>query len=198
MPPKQRKIAIMGFRSVGCLMVAFTVKYAGKSSLAIQFVNGEFVDYYDPTIENTFTKNVKIQGQDYLISIVDTRGQEEHSMFPIAYAMDIHGYCFVYSIDNKKSFEVVKVIYEKLIDTTGPVTIPIILVGNKLDLQQERLITYEQGKELAQQMKAQFVEVSAKKNSSVTDLFHTLILCIENADKRNDKPHKNNSTCTVS
>ncbi|RWS04092.1 GTP-binding protein Rheb-like protein [Dinothrombium tinctorium] len=147
MPAKQRKIAIMGFRSVG------------KSSLAIQFVNGQFFDYYDPTVENTFTKTVKIQGQEYCLTLVDTSGQEEYSIFPDAYAIDIHGYCFVYSIDNKKSFEVVKGIYQKLIALTGPVTVPILLVGNKVDLKMERHVSYEEGKQLAEHMKAQFMEV---------------------------------------
>ena len=45
---KQRKVALMGYRSVG------------KSSLAIQFVQGQFVDAYDPTIENTFNKMLKV------------------------------------------------------------------------------------------------------------------------------------------
>lgn len=47
MPPKQRKIAIMGYRSVG------------KSSLSIQFVDNIFVDSYDPTIENSTYSNLK-------------------------------------------------------------------------------------------------------------------------------------------
>ena len=61
---KQRKIAIMGYRSVGkyngiaiyktCYInTDFMNSFAGKSSLAIQFVQGQFVDYYDPTIENS-------------------------------------------------------------------------------------------------------------------------------------------------
>jgi len=98
MPARQRKIAIMGYRSVG------------KSSLTIQFVQGQFVDSYDPTIENTFTKNVKVRGQDYYLKLVDTAGQDEYSLFPIQYTMDIHGFCLVYSINSLKSFEVVKII----------------------------------------------------------------------------------------
>jgi len=48
----------------------------GKSSLTIQFVENQFVDAYEPTIENTFTKNVKIRGQEYQVTLVDTAGEE--------------------------------------------------------------------------------------------------------------------------
>jgi len=184
MPVKQRKIALMGFRSVG------------KSSLTIQFVEGQFVDSYDPTIENTFVKNIKIRGQEYSLRLVDTAGQDEYSIFPHAYAIDIHGYCLVYSINSLKSFEVVKVIYEKLLDMTGKVHVPIVLVGNKVDLHlTERCVTYEEGKRLADYMKADFVEVSAKDNAKVTDLFHKLIASIERGrhdttDNPNDKQNK--------
>jgi len=183
MPVKQRKIALMGFRSVG------------KSSLTIQFVENKFVDSYDPTIENTFVKNVKIKGQEYSLRLVDTAGQDEYSIFPHAYAIDIHGYCLVYSINSLKSFEVVKVIYEKLLDMTGKVHVPIVLVGNKVDLQLERCVTTEEGKHLAEYMKADFVEVSAKDNSAVTDFFHKLIISIErggheSSDSAQDKQNK--------
>lgn len=47
----------------------------GKSSLAVQFVDGHFVDSYYPTIENTFTKNIRYKGQDFTTEIVDTAGQ---------------------------------------------------------------------------------------------------------------------------
>ncbi|KAG8040291.1 hypothetical protein G9C98_000862 [Cotesia typhae] len=141
MPPKQRKIAIMGNRSVG------------KSSLSIQFVEGQFVDSYDPTIENTFTKNTRVNGQDYEVKLVDTAGQDEYSIFPTQYSMDIHGY-----------------------------VVPIVLVGNKTDLYVDRMVTTEQGKKLADSWQAVFLETSAKQNESVADIFHTLLMEIEKAD----------------
>lgn len=75
-PPKSRKIAVMGFRSVGktnelfldfdkqaitwwfleksLLILSFFAHFiTGKSSLTIQYVEGQFVDSYDPTIENS-------------------------------------------------------------------------------------------------------------------------------------------------
>jgi GTPase SAR1 family protein len=47
----------------------------GKSSLAVQFVDGHFVESYYPTIENTFSKVIRFKGQDYATEIVDTAGQ---------------------------------------------------------------------------------------------------------------------------
>ncbi|KAG9508682.1 GTP-binding protein Rheb [Fragariocoptes setiger] len=186
MPAKQRKIAIMGFRSVG------------KSSLTIQFVESLFVDSYDPTIENTFTKTDKVRGQEYYLKLVDTAGQDEYSIFPHSYAIDIHGYCLVYSINSLKSFEVIKIIYEKLLDMTGKVHIPIVLVGNKNDLHTERVITYEEGKKLADLMKAVFMEVSAKQNSVVNKMFHNLIEQIEQVDNQLNENHQEKpSKCTI-
>ncbi|KAG8229104.1 hypothetical protein J437_LFUL009573 [Ladona fulva] len=170
MPPKQRKIAIMGYRSVG------------KSSLSIQYVEGQFVDSYDPTIENTFTKTVRFRGDEYEVRLVDTAGQDEYSIFPAQYSMDIHGYVLVYSITSPKSFEVVQIIHDKLVDMTGKVHVPIVLVGNKTDLHIERMISTEEGKRLADSWKAVFLETSAKQNESVSDIFHTVLTEIERAN----------------
>ncbi|KAL8761838.1 MAG: hypothetical protein Q9184_002081 [Pyrenodesmia sp. 2 TL-2023] len=61
--PKQRKIAIVGSRSVG------------KSSLTVRYVDGHFVESYYPTIENTFSRMIKYHGQEFATEIVDTAGQ---------------------------------------------------------------------------------------------------------------------------
>lgn len=114
---------------------------------------GQFVDSYDPTIENSkstpydfqlnrtitilisfrpehivynngfliaaFSKNTRINNFDYEVKLVDTAGQDEYSIFPAQYSMDFHGYVLVYSITSQKSFEVIKIIYSKLIDVMG-------------------------------------------------------------------------------
>ncbi|XP_014662888.1 PREDICTED: GTP-binding protein Rheb homolog isoform X2 [Priapulus caudatus] len=165
-PPKQRKIALMGFRSVG------------KSSLTIQFVDGQFVDSYDPTIENTFSKDVKSKGQLYECKVVDTAGQDEYSIIPQSYVMDIHGYILVYAITSNKSFEVVKVIHDKLLDMTGKV----------------KRVSTDDGKKLADSWKAMFLETSAKENESVTDMFECILQEIEKSE--GNVPEK--SGCVIS
>lgn len=68
-----------------------------------------------------FTKTCRVNGQEYDLKLVDTAGQDEYSIFPTQYTMDIHGYVLVYSITSLKSFEVVQIIYDKLLDVTGKV-----------------------------------------------------------------------------
>jgi len=182
MPPKQRKIAIMGYRSVG------------KSSLTIQFVEGQFVDSYDPTIENTFTKTWKVRGQEFEVKLVDTAGQDEYAIFPAQHSMDIHGYVLVYSITSIQSFEVIQVLLEKLMDMTGKINTPVVIVGNKTDLHRERVVSPEEGKRLADNWKASFFEVSARSHEAVCEIFNRLITDMEKVDNSGNESQK----CVVS
>ncbi|OAA52091.1 Seryl-tRNA synthetase, class IIa [Metarhizium rileyi] len=124
--PKQRKVAIVGSRSVG------------KSSLAVQFVDGHFVDSYYPTIENTFSKTIRYKGQDYATEIVDTAGQDEYSILNSKHFIGIHGYMLVYSVSSLPSFEMIQVIREKILNHLGSESVPIVIVGNKSDLRPEQ------------------------------------------------------------
>ncbi|KAM4685215.1 GTP-binding protein Rheb isoform 3-T3 [Amazona ochrocephala] len=146
-----------------------------KSSLTIQFVEGQFVDSYDPTIENTFTKLITVNGQEYHLQLVDTAGQDEYSIFPQTYSIDINGYILVYSVTSIKR-------------------IPIMLVGNKKDLHMERVISYEEGKALAESWNAAFLESSAKENQTAVDVFKRIIL---EAEKIDGAASQGKSSCSV-
>uniref|UniRef100_A0A673U6X6 GTP-binding protein Rheb n=3 Tax=Laurasiatheria TaxID=314145 RepID=A0A673U6X6_SURSU len=172
----------------------FLLSFIGKSSLTIQFVEGQFVDSYDPTIENTFTKLITVNGQEYHLQLVDTAGQDEYSIFPQTYSIDINGYILVYSVTSIKSFEVIKVIHGKLLDMVGKVQIPIMLVGNKKDLHMERVISYEEGKALAESWNAAFLESSAKENQTAVDVFRRIIL---EAEKIDGAASQGKSSCSV-
>ncbi|MEQ2303110.1 hypothetical protein AMECASPLE_013338, partial [Ameca splendens] len=82
-------------------------------------------------------------------------------------------------IPGKLSFEVVRVIHEKLLDMVGNVQKPIILVGNKKDLHMERVISYEEGKALSESWNAAFLESSAKENQTAVEVFRRMILEVE-------------------
>ena len=106
---------------------------------------------------------MKIQGQEYEVLVVDTAGQDEYSIFPTQYTVDIDGYVLVYSIDSEKSFEVVQAIYEKLVDLLGNPSFPLIIVGNKSDLHMNRVVSEATGRKLANDLKAKFKKKRARE-----------------------------------
>ncbi|KAI9850468.1 MAG: GTP-binding protein [Thelocarpon superellum] len=169
-PPKQRKIAIVGSRSVG------------KSSLTVQFVDGHFVESYYPTIENTFSRVIKFKSQDYATEIIDTAGQDEYSILNSKHFIGIHGYVLVYSVASKQSFEMVRIIREKILNHLSAEWVPIVIVGNKSDLRPEqRQVSPEEGKQLASECKCAWTEASARYNENVSKAFELMIAEVEKA-----------------
>ncbi|GAW09449.1 rheb small monomeric gtpase [Lentinula edodes] len=166
---KKRKIAVLGSRSVG------------KSSLVIQFINNEFVESYYPTIEATFAKSVKYKGAEYDCEVIDTAGQDEFSILNSKHAIGIHGYVLVYSVTSKASFDMIQIVYDKIIAFCGVTDIPCVVVGSKVDLDSSRQVSPQDGEKLAQEINAAWVETSAKTNVNVGKVFE---LCLAEIEKR--------------
>ncbi|KAK0206659.1 P-loop containing nucleoside triphosphate hydrolase protein [Desarmillaria ectypa] len=164
---KKRKIAVLGARSVG------------KSSLIVQFVENRFVENYYPTIENTFAKSVSFKGTEYDCEVIDTAGQDEYSILNSKHAIGIHGYVLVYSVTSRSSFDMIQVIYDKIVDFCGVTEIPCVIVGSKVDLT-TRQVPAEDGERLAQANNAVWVETSAKDNINVGKVFD---LCLGEIEK---------------
>ncbi|CAH6719881.1 rheb-like protein Rhb1p [[Candida] jaroonii] len=164
---KARKLAVVGSRSVG------------KSSMIVRFVEDYFVESYYPTIENQFSKNLIYKNQEYEIEILDTAGQDEFSMINEKHLIGIHGYVLVYSVTSRQSFEVVEIIRDKILNSVGSENIPMILIGNKSDLNYQRQVEYSQGEELAKKFNCKFLEASVKDNLNITKSFEMLIDKIE-------------------
>jgi len=178
---KQRKIAIVGSRAVG------------KSSLTVQFVDGHFVESYYPTIENTFSKTIRLKGQDYATEIVDTAGQDEYSILQSKHFIGIHGYMVVYSVGSRASFDMVKVIRDKILSHLGAESVPMVIVGNKSDLRPEqRQVDKEAGRALAQELNCAWTEASARFDENVAKAFELVISEIEGAQDPTEQPKTSN------
>jgi len=183
MPPKQRKIAVMGFRGVG------------KSTITVRYVEDHFVDAYNPTIENAFYKVIKYKGEEYNAEILDTAGQDEYSIFHTQYSIGIHGYVLVYSVASKSSFDLVRVLNDKILNACGTEKVPRILIGNKTDLAVEnRQVTREEGQACANELGCAFIECSAKHNENIEEAFQVLIAEIE---KHSNLEQEDKSNCVL-
>jgi Ras family protein len=146
----------------------------------VQFVEQHFVESYYPTIENQFSKSVTYKGVEYTTEIIDTAGQDEFSIMSQKHLIGIHGYMLVYSVSSRSSFDTISVIRDKILNATGSDSLPMVLVGNKVDLPNTtRQVPTEEGQQLAASLKMPFVETSAKNNRNVDRAFELLIAEIE-------------------
>lgn len=101
----------------------------------------------------------------------------------------------IYSIIHKGTFENVSKFIQELIRAKNSYTIPVIIVGNKIDLEDQREINSEEGKELASKHQFQFFETSAKKRTRVDDIFHEIVREIRRYRLKN--PQKEQGCCIL-
>jgi len=147
----------------------------GKSALTVQFVQGIFVEKYDPTIEDSYRKQVEIDGTQCMLEILDTAGTEQFTAMRDLYMKNGQGFVLVFSIIAQSTFNDLPDLREQILRVKDKEDVPMVLVGNKSDLQDQRVITTEQGEELARKFNCAFMEASAKTRVNVDQIFHDLI-----------------------
>jgi len=147
----------------------------GKSALTIQLIQNHFIDEYDPTIEDSYRKQVTIDDETCLLDILDTAGQEEYSAMRDQYMRTGQGFLCVYSITAKSTFDEITSFREQILRVKDKDKVPMILVGNKCDLEHERQVTTQDGQELAKSFGCPFLETSAKSRVNVEESFYQLV-----------------------
>ncbi|MCI4393138.1 hypothetical protein PGIGA_G00153950 [Pangasianodon gigas] len=163
----------------------------GKSALTIQLIQNHFVDEYDPTIEDSYRKQVVIDGETCLLDILDTAGQEEYSAMRDQYMRTGEGFLCVFAINNTKSFEDIHQYREQIKRVKDSDDVPMVLVGNKCDLP-ARTVDTRQAQELARSYGIPYIETSAKTRQGVEDAFYTLVREIRQHKLRKLNPPDDN------
>ncbi|XP_065920805.1 circularly permutated Ras protein 1-like [Dysidea avara] len=110
-----------------------------------------------------------------LLDILDTAGQEEYSAMRDQYMRTGQCFLLVYSITDRQSFTEAETMYNFTTRIKDTDNVPAILVGNKKDLDMGRVVTYSEGKALADKLSVPFMETSAKTGHNVTEAFHELV-----------------------
>ena len=147
----------------------------GKSALTVQFVQGIFVEKYDPTIEDSYRKQVEVDGQQCMLEILDTAGTEQFTAMRDLYMKNGQGFVLVYSITAQSTFNDLQDLREQILRVKDSEEVPMVLVGNKCDLEDERVVGKDQGMNMARQFgHCTFMETSAKAMIGVTDVSHYL------------------------
>ena len=146
----------------------------GKSSIFLRFVDDIWNDTFVPTIGVDFKiKTFEIDSKKIKMQIWDTAGQERFKNIIASYYRGAHGILLLYDVTDKDSF---KNLSNWLIEIEKNASKNVlrVLIGNKCDLEEKRVISFNQGKEFADTYGLKFIETSAKKNLNVNEAFETL------------------------
>ena len=145
----------------------------GKSSIAQRFVNGKFTNLHNPTVGALFlTKKIQVNDKYIKYDIWDTAGQERyHSLTPMYYK-NARAAVVVFDVTSSSSFERAQKWMTELFEKATP-GIVIALCGNKIDLE-NRQVSKEEAEEYANKVGCLYMEVSAKTNENIDELFNQI------------------------
>ncbi|GMR40911.1 hypothetical protein PMAYCL1PPCAC_11106, partial [Pristionchus mayeri] len=167
----------------------------GKSSLTIQFFQKQFIDYYDPTIEDQYIQHCEVDGQTVIMDVLDTAGQEEFGAMREQYMRSGKGFLLVYSVTDRKSFEEAGRLYRQVLRVKDKEEYPVLLVANKIDMVNQREVSQQEGKAMADDLRLAYIETSAKDPPvNVDAAFHELVRIVKSFPSEDDEDHGGPST----
>ncbi|NXN91180.1 RAP2A protein, partial [Rhinopomastus cyanomelas] len=165
----------------------------GKSALTVQFVTGTFIEKYDPTIEDFYRKEIEVDASPSVLEILDTAGTEQFASMRDLYIKNGQGFILVYSLVNQQSFQDIRPMRDQIIRVKRYEKVPVILVGNKVDLESEREVSSSEGRALAEEWGCPFMETSAKSKTMVDELFAEIVRQMNYAAQ----PDKDDPCCSA-
>ena len=165
-----------GYNSFKIILIGDST--VGKSAFFNRFFKNEF----DTNFMSTFgivelSKNIVIYENIYKIQLWDTAGQERFRSIPQKYFEKADGIILIYDITNEDSFDNI-ISWVKDIQKSRNENVIIYLIGNKIDLIEERKISNESGKKIAIDQNMKFIEVSAKWDLNISDVVYNLVFDI--------------------
>jgi len=148
---------------------------AGKSSLLLRYTQNEFNVEYMPTIGIDFRlKTVEVKGKTVKVQVWDTAGQERFRTITHNYYRGAHGIALVYDVTSKQSFDNIRK-WIADVQSFAESNVNIVLIGNKCDLVDSKVVDTSAGRSIAQSFNIDFFECSAKTDHNVQEAFNALV-----------------------
>ena len=123
------------------------------------------------TIEDRIINQAKIEDKLYKIEILDTAGEDDYPQMLDMWINYEEGFLLVFAINDKNSFDLIPEKRDHIIKGKQVGSCPMILVGNKQDLTNNREVSYDDAKQLADSWNIDYIETSAKTNFNCKKAF---------------------------
>jgi small GTP-binding protein len=148
--------------------------FVGKTLIVQKFIDNTFSKSTMSTIGvDLQSKIIDINGKKVKYLIWDTAGEDRMKTMTYSYYRGCHVILIVYDVTNQKSFENVTT-WVECVDKFAKTNVLRILVGNKTDLEDQRVISKEDGKKLADENGLKFYEISAKAVTGLCEMFEDI------------------------
>ena len=164
--------------------------FSGGTAIFNRLVYGAFFEEYDNSLDDSCRKKFDVDGESYVVDFVETN-DEEYSALRHQYIRTGDGFLVVYSITDRSSFEYAKSQIEEVYKIKDVDEFPLVLVGNKCDLEYKRQVSTEEGFALAESHGIPFFETSAKTSVNVNEAIEALIRRCEG--KKEPESNDNNN-----
>ena len=171
----------------------------GKTSILNRYITNEFDEEHKCTIKIEFkAKLININNMvKAKLNIWDTCGDEKYRAITRQYYNDANGILLIYDITNRDSFDSIS-LWVNEIKNNSPADAILFLVGNKTDLTKERVISYQEGKNKADELGVSFAEVSAKNGDNILLLFENISEAIMGTFEKKQEINENNFNFKIS
>ncbi|KAF2843077.1 ras-domain-containing protein [Patellaria atrata CBS 101060] len=144
----------------------------GKSCLTAQFVQNVWIESYDPTIEDSYRKAIEVDGRQVILEILDTAGTEQFTAMRELYMKSGQGFLLVFSITSLSSLHELSELRDQILRIKDTDSVPLVLVGNKSDLEEDRAVSRARAFSVSQQWgNCPYYETSARRRANVDEVF---------------------------
>jgi len=181
----REKLDVAGFPSrpsFDCLMKVLLIgdTAVGKSCLLLRFADDRFTSSFVTTIGIDFRiKTIDVGDKRVKVQVWDTAGQERFRTITRAYYRDAMGILLVYDVTDVTTFHNIRTWVQNISENAKEECVKM-LIGNKCDCENKRVVSYECGKQLASANGMKFMETSAKTGHNVMEAFQLLARSIVN------------------
>ena len=171
----------------------------GKTSLIFRYINNQCPKEHDPTVEDAYTIEIETnecQGKQF--KILDTAGEEDYQNMLDQWISLANGFLLVFAINDAETFEALKTKIKK-IEKNEANKLPIVIVGNKCDLNDQRKVSFQEAEEFAKSIDAKYYETSALNdmNGNVKVVFQECGAMILQTGKHKEEKNGKCKGCSI-